>query len=85
VLGVVDGKPAVKLARAAEKAQTKLGVVHDEAVARAWLKSLLVAEPDWKGALGPIRAFHKDARREAKRGWRTSLDDVEDSWDDLQD
>ena len=58
---------------------------HDEAVARAWLKSLLVAEPDWKGALGPIRAFHKDARREAKRGWRTSLDDVEDSWDDLQD
>ena len=33
VLGLVAGKPAVKVARAAETTQTKLGVVHDEAVA----------------------------------------------------
>jgi CHAD domain-containing protein len=84
VLGLVSGKPAVKVAHSAEKTQTKLGVVHDEAVANAWLKSLTVAEPHWKGSLKAIRAFHKEARREAKRGWRASVDDVAKSWDDLE-
>jgi CHAD domain-containing protein len=84
VLGLVAGKPAVKLARAAETTQTKLGVVHDEAVAGAWLKSLSVAEPDWKEPLREIRAFHKEARQVAKRGWRESIDDVERSWDVLR-
>jgi len=84
VLGLVAGKPAVKVARAAETTQTKLGVVHDESVASSWLKSLTVAEPDWKDPLREIRAFHKEARRAAKRGWRASMEDVETSWDDLR-
>jgi CHAD domain-containing protein len=84
VLGLVAGKPAVKVARAAETTQTKLGVVHDEAVATSWLKSLSVAEPDWKEPLREIRAFHKDAHEVAKRGWRDSIEDVERSWDDLR-
>ncbi len=84
VLGLVAGKPAVRVARAAEKTQTKLGVVHDEAVASLWLKSLTVAEPVMKEPLREIRAFHKEAHREAKRGWRASIDDVEGSWDDLK-
>jgi CHAD domain-containing protein len=84
VLGLVAGKPAVQMARAAETAQTKLGVVHDEAVAMAWLKSLTVADAKWKAPLREIRAFHKEARREAKRGWRDSLDHVARNWDDLE-
>jgi CHAD domain-containing protein len=84
VLGLVSGKPAVKVARSAEKSQTKLGVVHDEAVAGAWLKSLTIAEPEWKEPLKEIRTFHKEARREAKRGWWSSVDDVAKSWDDLE-
>jgi CHAD domain-containing protein len=80
VLGLVAGKPALKVARAAETTQTKLGVVHDEAVARAWLKSMVVAEPDWKEPLREIREFHKTAREDAKRGWRASIDDVERRW-----
>ena len=84
VLGLVGGNSAVKLARAAEKSQTKLGVVHDEAVASAWLKSLAVTEPDVKEPLEEIRAFHKEARREAKRGWKSSLDDVASRWDELK-
>ncbi len=84
VLGLVAGKPAVKVARAAETTQTKLGVVHDEAVASAWLKSLTLVEPGWKEPLRDIREFHKEARREAKRGWRSSLDEVESSWGDLE-
>lgn len=85
VLGLVAGKPAVKLARAAESTQTKLGVVHDEAVASSWLKSLTVAEPEWTVPLREIRAFHREARREAKRGWRDAIDNVEECWDDLRD
>jgi CHAD domain-containing protein len=84
VLGLVAGKPAVKVALAAETTQTKLGVVHDEAVAGSWLKSLTVAEPEWKGRLREIREFHKDARQDAKRGWRDSIDNVERSWDELR-
>ncbi len=84
VLGLVAGKPAVKVARAAETTQTKLGVVHDESVASSWLKSLIVAEPDWKVPLREIRAFHTEARREAKRGWRESIENVETRWDDLR-
>jgi CHAD domain-containing protein len=84
VLGLIEGKPALKLARAAESTQSQLGVVHDEAVARAWLKALVVAESEWKVPLRAIRASHKEAQREAKRGWRESIDDVERRWDDFR-
>jgi CHAD domain-containing protein len=84
VLGLVAGKPAVKVAQAAEATQTKLGVVHDEAVASAWLKSLVVAEPHWKEPLREIRAFHKEAHTDARRGWRESIDDVDRRWRNLR-
>ncbi|MGB8195646.1 MAG: CHAD domain-containing protein [Acidimicrobiales bacterium] len=84
VLGLVVGKVALALAQSANTAQQQLGVVHDEAVARAWLKSLSVVEPTLKEPLGEIRAFHKAARRDAKRGWKASIDAVEESWDELR-
>jgi CHAD domain-containing protein len=85
VLGLVSTEPALKLAKSANFAQKKLGVVHDEAVARAWLKSLTLLHPELKEPLREIRDFHKGARREAKLGWKTLIDDVEDDWDDLKD
>jgi CHAD domain-containing protein len=84
VLGLVTGKPALKLAGSTNAAQKKLGVVHDEAVARAWLKSLNILEPDLKEPLRAMRAFHKKAHREAKRGWRALIDDVESNWHDVK-
>lgn len=84
VMGLIEGKPALKLASSAESTQSKLGVVHDEAVAQAWLKSLVVAQPQWKKPLRKIRLFHKEARREAKRGWRESVEEVERRWADFQ-
>jgi CHAD domain-containing protein len=84
VMGLVEGDTALKLAEAAESTQQKLGVVHDEAVARAWLKGLVVAEPEWKIPLRAMRNFHKEARRHAKSGWRESIDDVEGHWDDFR-
>jgi CHAD domain-containing protein len=84
VLGIVDGEPARDLAQSAYDAQQQLGVVHDEAVAQAWLKSLTVVEPVLKDPLREIRAFHKAARKEAKRGWKASIDDVEKRWRELR-
>jgi CHAD domain-containing protein len=84
VLGLVAVEPALKLAKSANLAQKKLGVVHDEAVARAWLKSLSLLEPELKEPLRTIRTFHKEARREAKLGWKTMIDDVEENWHALK-
>ena len=84
VLGLIVGKAALALAQSANAAQQQLGVVHDEAVARAWLKSLSLVEPELKEPLAEIRAFHKSARRDAKRGWKDSIDSVEASWLELR-
>jgi CHAD domain-containing protein len=84
VLGLIVGSAALTLAQTANDAQQQLGVVHDEAVAQAWLKSLSVVRPELREPLRAIRAFHKAARRDAKRGWRDSIDAVEASWDELR-
>jgi CHAD domain-containing protein len=85
VLGLIVGMPALALVRSANAAQQQLGVVHDEAVARAWLKSLSLVEPEMHEPLREIRAFHRTARRDAKRGWKASIDRVEESWDELRE
>jgi CHAD domain-containing protein len=84
VLGLIVGRAALALAQSANDAQQQLGVVHDEAVARAWLKSLSVVEPTLKEPLREIRAFHKGARRDAKQGWKASIDRVEEGWHELR-
>jgi CHAD domain-containing protein len=84
VLELVTGEPALKLVQSANLAQKKLGVVHDESVARAWLKSLTLLQPELKEPLRGIREFHKAARAEAKLGWKSLIDDVEQNWDDLK-
>ncbi len=81
VVGLVDTKHALKVAHAAASAQTHLGVVHDEAVAAAWLRTLVVAEPRLKRPLRPIIGAHEQVRREAKGGWLEELDKVERRWD----
>jgi CHAD domain-containing protein len=84
VLGLIVGKAALALAQSANAAQQQLGVVHDEAVARAWLKSLSIVTPELNEPLREIRAFHKAARRDAKQGWKASIDTVEENWDELR-
>jgi CHAD domain-containing protein len=81
IVGMVAGKPALKVARAAESNQRRLGVVHDESVAGVWLRALVVAEPDLKRPLREIIDFHDEGRRDAKRGWRDALASVDRSWD----
>ena len=80
VIGVLEGKPAERVARAAEVAQQKLGVVHDEAAAAAWLEARVMAEPGLKQPFRDLLEFHHGARREARRGWKDELRRVVRSW-----
>jgi CHAD domain-containing protein len=81
VVGLVDTKQALKVAHAAATAQTHLGVVHDEAVASAWLRALVVAEPRLKRPLRAIIKAHEEVRKDAKDGWVDELSKVERRWD----
>jgi CHAD domain-containing protein len=76
----VEGKPAIRLARAAEDLQTKLGAVHDATVASAWLADLIDVEAKLKRPLGDLVEFHATAGREARRGWRDGMKRVERTW-----
>ncbi len=79
-VGIVEGKPAIRLARAAETLQTKLGAVHDATVASAWLADLIEVEAKLKRPLTDLVAFHVTAGREARRGWRDEMKRVERTW-----
>jgi CHAD domain-containing protein len=81
VVGLIDTKHALKVAHAAASTQTHLGVVHDEAVATAWLRALVVAEPRLKQSLRAVRKAHEEARKDAKVGWLDELSEVERRWD----
>jgi CHAD domain-containing protein len=81
VVGLVDTKRALKVAHAAASAQTHLGVVHDEAVASAWLRALVVSEPRLKQPFRAIIRSHEDVRKEARDGWLEVLANVERRWD----
>lgn len=80
VTGVIEGRPITRVALAAESAQQKLGVVHDEAVAASWLRGLVAAEPRLKRPFRELLEFHDGARREAQRGWKDELRHVDRSW-----
>ena len=81
IMGLVDPKHALHVARASASAQSHLGAVHDEAGASAWLRGLIVAEPRLKRPLHAIIAAHDDERKEAQVGWLDELAKVERRWD----
>lgn len=85
IVGMVEGAPALRVARSAETAQKKLGVVHDQASTRQWLRALVVTEPNLKEALHEMEDFHNDERKVARRGWRDAVDDVKQAWNGWDD
>lgn len=85
VVGMVEGAPALRVARAAETAQKKLGVVHDQASTRLWLRALVVTEPDLREPLSEIEEFHNEERKVARRGWRNAVDHVKQAWNGWDD
>lgn len=80
VVGMLEGAVVLRVARAAETAQKKLGVVHDQASTRQWLRALIVSEPDLGESLAEIERFHNQERKAARRGWRDTMGDVKRAW-----
>jgi len=84
-IGIVEGKPAVRLAHSAEALQTKLGAVHDAVGAVEWLEGLIEFDARLAKPLRDLIEYHRNARREARRGWRDDFKRVERSWARLHD
>lgn len=81
VVALLDTAHATKVARAAESSQSQLGVVHDQAVALAWLQTLVVDEPRLRAPLRVMMRAHEEQRSVAKVGWLNGLAKVERRWD----
>ena len=79
-LALVEGGPARKTARAAERLQSRLGDLHDIVFSIAWLESLGGEQPDLADAAERLVALQREAAAETRRGWKRDLKDVERRW-----
>ena len=70
VAGLVAGRPARRLAKAAERLQDVLGDQHDAVVAEAWLRDAAAAAPDTRLAAGELVAAERAAARQTRSSWR---------------
>ena len=73
-VALVDGGPARKTARAAERLQSKLGDLHDVVFSIGWLEALAAEQPDLADAAERLvaRPARRAPRRSARAGRRTS-------------
>ena len=79
-LALVDGTPARKTARAAERMQSKLGGLHDAVFSIGWLEELGAEQPDLADAAERLVAVQRDVAAEARKGWKRDLKEVERRW-----
>jgi CHAD domain-containing protein len=79
-LALVEGGPARKTARAAERLQSKLGELHDAVFAIGWLESLAAEQEDLADAAERLLALERDVAAEHRRRWKHDLREVERRW-----
>lgn len=79
-LALVEGGPARKTAKAAERLQSKLGDLHDLVFAIDWLETLAVEQPDLADAATRLAALERDLAGETRHGWKKDLNEVERRW-----
>jgi CHAD domain-containing protein len=79
-LALVEGGPAVKTAKAAERLQSKLGELHDIVFSIGWLEGLAGEQPGLADAAERLVAVQREAAGEARKGWKRGLKDVERRW-----
>lgn len=79
-VALVEGAPARKTARAAERMQAKLGDLHDAVFSVAWLESLGRDQPDLADAAERLAVLQRGAADECRKGWKKDLKDVERRW-----
>ncbi len=79
-IALIEGSPARKTARAAEKLQTKLGDLHDAVFSIDWLEALAIDRPDLADPIDELITVQEDAASEARKGWKKELKEVDRRW-----
>ena len=79
-VALVEGAPARKTAKAAERLQSKLGDLHDAVFSIDWLEALAASHPDLADAAERLAATQRDLADETRKGWKRDLKDVERRW-----
>jgi CHAD domain-containing protein len=79
-VALVEGGPARKTAKAAERVQTKLGEVHDARFAMEWLRTLARERPELAEPVEAVVAVQRETASEARKGWKQELKEVERHW-----
>jgi CHAD domain-containing protein len=79
-VALVEGGPARKTAKAAERLQSKLGGLHDVVFSIAWLEALAGEQPELADAAERLVAAQRDRAEEARTGWKKDLKEVERRW-----
>jgi CHAD domain-containing protein len=79
-VALVEGGPARKTAKSAERLQSKLGDLHDAVFSIAWLETLATDQPDLADAAERLAAVQRDRAAVARKGWKRDLKEVERRW-----
>jgi CHAD domain-containing protein len=79
-VALVEGGPARKTAKAAERLQTKLGDLHDARAAVDWLRALGTERPELAEPVEALVAVERETGAEARQGWKRELKEVERRW-----
>ncbi len=79
-IALIEGSPARKTAKAAESLQTKLGDLHDAVFSIAWFETLAEDRPDLAESIEDMITVQEEAARQARKGWKKDLKEVERRW-----
>jgi len=79
-VALVEGTPARKTARAAERLQGTLGDLHDVVFSIDWLDALAGEQPELADAAERLAAAQRERAEEARKGWKKDLKVVERRW-----
>jgi CHAD domain-containing protein len=79
-VALVEGGPALKTAKAAERLQSKLGDLHDACFAITWLEDLAATRPDLTQPIGQLVTAQREAAAATRHGWKRELKEVERRW-----
>jgi CHAD domain-containing protein len=79
-VALVEGGPARKTAKAAERLQSKLGDLHDAWFSIAWLEDLARTRPELAEPIGQLVLAQHDAAASARKGWKRELKEIERRW-----
>jgi CHAD domain-containing protein len=79
-VAMVEGGPAKKTARAAERLQSKLGDLHDACYSIDWFEDLAHDHRDLREPVAALVEMQHDAATVARKGWNRELKVIERRW-----